>query len=162
MQRILVVYYSISGHTRDAAIAIGAGLGADIEPIVEPATTRITPWSYFTLGMKGVFGMAAPIGPGTYDPTTYDLVILGTPIWGGKMSAPARSYVMAHRGQFRRLALFCTQGGTGGETALAEMATIAETKAAAMLALSDADRASGKSAEKIAGFVAALRGASVP
>ncbi len=49
-----------------------------------------------------------PIHSPSKDPSEYDLVILGTPVWAGKMSSPLRSYIKTTAGKFKTVAFFCT------------------------------------------------------
>jgi multimeric flavodoxin WrbA len=54
------------------------------------------------------------IDPASLQPRDYAVVVLGTPVWAGNMSSPVRAYINQHRAEIRNLALFCTQGGSGG------------------------------------------------
>lgn len=45
------------------------------------------------------------------DPSNYDLLIIGTPIWSSNLSAPVRTYITQNRGKFHNLAFFITAGG---------------------------------------------------
>ena len=47
-----------------------------------------------------------------FDPANYDLVILGTPVWVGTMSAAIRTYVEKHKEYFKAAAFFSTQGSS--------------------------------------------------
>ena len=57
-----------------------------------------------------------PINPPKADPSTYDIIIVGTPIWAWNISSPVRSYLAAMKGKLPRVAFFCTMGSKAGET----------------------------------------------
>jgi hypothetical protein len=73
--------------------------------------------------------------PTDKDPGIYDLVILGTPVWGWSLASPLRAYVLKNKGKFKRVAFFCTMGGSGHENAFAELKSICEKNPLALLGL---------------------------
>jgi len=97
-----------------------------------------------------------PIEPATADAKSYDLVILGTPVWASHMASPMRSYLQANAGKLARVGSFCTQGGSGGPKVLAELADLAGKRALATLLLNESDIKKGRYAERLDAFVAAL------
>lgn len=90
---VLVVYYSRSGATAHAATALATRLGADLEEIVERSDRS---------GQLGFVGSIidvlrerpAKINAVKHDPSSYELVVIATPVWGTSRSS-ARAY-MAH------------------------------------------------------------------
>jgi multimeric flavodoxin WrbA len=54
----------------------------------------------------------ATIKEGKLDPASFDVVVLGTPVWSGTMSSPTRAYISKHREKFNKVAFFCTSGGS--------------------------------------------------
>lgn len=123
MANTLIVYYTRSGFTRRVAERLARMLDADIEAIREKH------------GRTGVLGFARSlfdvargrtpaILPCRFDPARYRAVVLGSPVWVGHVSSPVRSYIAAHPGALERAALFCTQGSSGADTALAEMSAL--------------------------------------
>ena len=77
--RILVAYYTRSGHTKKLAESIATSLGADREQITD-RVDRSGLLGYLRSGFEGSFERLVEIDPGVHDPKTYDLVIVGTPI----------------------------------------------------------------------------------
>jgi flavodoxin len=120
--RTLIAYYSMSGHTQRIAEEIRATMGADaeLEPIREPRTRR---------GLSGVLRALfdavtrrePPIEPVNRDPARYDLLILGGPVWAGRMASPVRTYAHRYGVNAPRVAFFCTEGGSGADQAFAEL-----------------------------------------
>ena len=58
------------------------------------------------------------IAPGKHDVSSYDLVVIGTPVWAWSLSSPVRAYLMAKTNQLPAVAFFCTLGGKGSESSL--------------------------------------------
>lgn len=114
--RTVIVYYSFSGVTRTIAEHIRVATGCDL---LEVRARK--PYSGLTAYLLGTFrarrGRADPIEPAEIDVGAYDLVVLGTPVWGGR-PAPAMN------GAIRALAnaggktsvLYATCGSGPGET----------------------------------------------
>lgn len=118
--RILVVYYSRSGTTREVAVQLCARLGADSEEISDP-TPRKGVLGFLRSGFEAQRRRLPPIAPSRNDPADYDVVIIGTPVWAASISSPVRAYLRRHRGILRKVAFFCTCGGSGSHGALAQM-----------------------------------------
>ena len=84
----------------------------------------------------------ASITPMNTDPASYDLVVVGTPVWAWSVSSPVRSYLAAYRGHLPDIAFFCTMGGRGSERAFEEMQAIAGKASRANYALTAREAAS--------------------
>ncbi len=156
MSRTLVAYYSLSGHTRQIAEAIAAGLGADLEPICEVRSRK--GWiAYLRSAWEALQNAPAPIKVVEKDASAYDLIVLGTPVWVGRMASPLRSYVSQERHKFARIAVFCTEGGANGEKAMAQVAQLCGKDPLATLIVMERDIGSGAYRQKVADFVNALK-----
>lgn len=118
--RILVVYFSRSGTTRDVAHRLGALLGADLEEIEDP-TPRSGWLGFLRCGYEAQRRQLPTIAPANREPGDYDIVVVGTPVWVASVSSPVRAYLRKHRGALRSAAFFCTCGGSGGRRALEQM-----------------------------------------
>jgi flavodoxin len=136
--KTLVVYYSRTGHTQQVAEQLAAALGATLCPITEPGS-RLGPLGYARSLIEGAFGRDAPIRAAQHDPAGYDLVLLGTPIWGWHLSSPVRAFARRHAKQIRRAAFFCTMGGSGAEQAFAELEQLIGHPPVATLAITEAE-----------------------
>lgn len=136
MRNCLVVCYSRTGWTAGVGREIAALCGGDFEQIRE-ARGRAGTFGFLRSALEGRFGRAAPILPAEKNPADYTHIILGTPVWAGRMAAPMRSYLLHYRKQFHRVSLFCTMGGRGGEQTLAEMAALCGREEAVKLVLRD-------------------------
>ena len=121
--RTLVVFYSRTGTTQNVAHAIREELGCDIDVIREDQR-RGGVLGYMRSALDGTFQRPAVLRRMIRDLSHYDLVIVGTPIWSASVSAPVRSYLEANRDRLRRVAFFCTHGGSGSARALRQMEEI--------------------------------------
>jgi flavodoxin len=88
--RILVVYYSRSGSTRKIAEALSAALTCDLEEIVENKS-RAGFFGYMRSLVEARQKRPSVIEPAKRDPSSYDLVVVGTPVWGWPVSSPVRA-----------------------------------------------------------------------
>jgi len=152
MARTLVVYFSRTGRTRRIALEIAAALGADVERIEEPQD-RSGFFGYWRSGREAYRKLSPVIEPAVRDPSGYALVIVGTPIWAGHVSSPVRTYVGAHAGRFRNVALFCTHGGSSAGKVFGEIAELAGSEPVATLALKEREIEAGTYAGRLRQFV---------
>jgi len=151
----LVVIYSRTGRTRRVGQEIAAALGAELEVIADRRSRRGL-FGFLRSGCEALQAKTPAITPPQHDPRDYDLVVIGTPIWGGRMASPIRTYLMRFRGAFRRAAFFCTSQGGGHRDALAEMARLAGVEPVATLEVSAREMQLGQDAEAIKEFAARL------
>ncbi|KVD88300.1 flavodoxin [Burkholderia ubonensis] len=122
--KILVVFYSRTGTTRRVGSALAAMLHADIEEIVEKRS-RVGPFGYLRSIIEAVNQKPADIVPPKRDPSAYDLVVIGSPVWAGCVSSPVRAYLNTYWHQLPRVAFFCSFAQRGADSALAQMRTLA-------------------------------------
>ncbi|THD46926.1 MAG: flavodoxin [Bradyrhizobium sp.] len=154
--KILVVFFSRSGTTRRIATALSATLGGSIEEIVE-GRGRDGFLGYWRSIIEARRGHLPSILPAKNDPSSFDLVVIGTPVWAWSVSSPVRSYLTANKDRLPAVAFFCTLGGKGSETAFAQMQGIIGKPPRATCAITARDVASGGGASQLADFVAALQ-----
>lgn len=134
MARILVIDYSRSGNTHKVAQAIASACGADLEQIRD-AKPRHGLWGWIRSGREAMRAIPGEIRPPRRDPADYDLVVLGSPVWAGHVSSPMRAYLGHRSGRLAQVALFVTEGGSGGPKAIAEMSALAGQQPVATLEL---------------------------
>ena len=119
MNRVLVVCYSRGGTTRRVAEQLAESLEADLDEI-EEADGRSGGFGYVRSALEAL-AKGLPTIRTRRDPSDYDQVIIGTPVWAGTMASPIRSYLFRHQGRLPRLAFFAVMGGQGAERVLREM-----------------------------------------
>ena len=118
--RALVVFYSRSGNTRRVAEVIADELGADLEPTVD-FTDRRGFFGYLKAGRDAVLGRTTAISPPRHDPAGYDLIVVGTPVWGSSVTPAIRTYLAGRAGSLPDAGLFITHGGSGRERVFAQL-----------------------------------------
>ena len=91
MSDVLCIYYSFSGNTRRAMKEIADAVGAEIVAIDDGADRN--GWrGRLRAGKDAMRRTTAPLKPFTTQRNIedYKLVIVGTPVWGGRCSSPIR------------------------------------------------------------------------
>lgn len=135
---------------------LAKALPGDVEEIVDTAN-RSGPVGWLMSGREGSGKKLAKIQPVKKDPASYDIVVIGTPIWAGNMSSPVKTYLTENKAKFKNVAFFCTEGNKGHETAFAEMGEIAGKKPKATLAIATVDFKSGSDADKVKKFAGEIK-----
>lgn len=107
--RTLIVYYSRTGHTKQAALQLASLLDADVAEITCPRY-GIGGFRYLLAGYDSVFGRIPSIEIPTELNDTYDLVILASPIWTSHPSLPIRALLSANPNLPARVALLLIYG----------------------------------------------------
>lgn len=153
--RTLVVYYSLTGHTKGVAERIAGECNADIEKIKD-VKTRTGAWAMFSSGGEALLKRPAVIQPTEKDSLQYDVVILGTPVWAWTMSSPMRAYITQHSSSFNRVAFFCTEGGTGGERTFGHMSDLIGKQPVATLEVTETDLKNGADSDKLKQFTGTI------
>ena len=135
MKRILVVYYSRSGHTAFVAEQIARRCRADLVCIHDP-TDRRGAVGYLRSAWEALLDTRPLIELDLCRPQDYDLVMVGTPVWFWNMSSPVRSFLHRYGRRCAQIALFCTYGGSGQAKVLQDMQALCGKPPVAQLALS--------------------------
>lgn len=136
MTRYLVAYYSWTGATAKIAKLLAQELSADLEEIRD-ARRRAGPFAFVGAVFESLGKRPARILPAVRDPADYDVVILGCPVWAQDIASPMRAYVREQGRKFRKVALFCTFGGAGGEATLDKLSALCGLTPLARLAVDD-------------------------
>jgi len=102
--KTLIAYYSRTDNTKKLAEKIAKELKADIDEIQDEKDR--SGWiGAFIGGFDSLFKIKTPI-ENKKDPEKYDLIILGTPVWAGKMTPAIRTYFCKY--EFKNIAFFST------------------------------------------------------
>jgi flavodoxin len=152
--KALVVFYSRTGMTRKAAEMIAADLGADLEEVCD-TVDRSGVSGYLFAGRDATQKRLTKIKDVKYDPSGYDLVVVGTPVWAWTVSSPIRTYLSIYGPKFRECAFFATYGGSGGEGTFKDMGLLCGKAPKATLGLTAREVSSG-AAERIKAFTGSL------
>ena len=154
--KTLVVCYSRKGTTAKVADAIAQGLGASTERIIDKKD-RSGIFRYLGAGRDATRERPADIEEPKNDPATFDLVVIGTPIWNARMSTPILAYLKRYAGKFHKVAFFISCGGRYKDT-LDKMAIASGKQPVATLILLKKEVDSNAHLPKVRDFVGKLQG----
>ena len=157
MTETLVVYYSRTNHTHKVAELVAQGVGANVERILD-AQSREGALGYWRSGQQAMLQRPGEIQPAKEDPSHYDLTILGSPVWSWSLSPPMRSYVIAQQHKFKRVAFFCTEGGSGGARLFRQLQALCGKPPVATLEVTEGELKSGAYASKVQEFIRQISG----
>lgn len=138
MMKTLIVYYSRTNVTKKIAEEIQKELNCDIEEITDGGRYN-GKLGYMKGGMNASMSRTTDIDPITKDPSDYDLVIIGTPVWASNMATPVFTYLMKYRDKIKKMASFCTCLSGGYERALLRMAEVSGKTQTARMYLTSKD-----------------------
>ncbi len=135
-RKVLVVFYSRSGTTRRAAETLARQLHADIEEIHDTHDREGLP-GILRSAIEGLLGLPTQLEGVRRNPSKYDLVVIGTPIWISSLSSPVRTYLMQEKGHLKQVAFFTTQRGPRSQRVFEQMASLAGVRPLGTLALKE-------------------------
>jgi len=82
----------------------------DIEEIIDEKN-RNGLLGWLISGMDAFLKKYTSIKQPEKNPSQYDIVIIGTPIWATNISTPIRTYMHNYKDGFKNTAFFCTSAG---------------------------------------------------
>jgi len=129
----LVVYYSRTGTTRKVGEKLASLLKCVSEEIHD-TTNRKGILGFLNAGKDATTKKLATIEKVNNDPASYDMVIIGTPMWNRRMSAAIRTYLTQYKDGFNKVAFFCTYQYTD-DNPFEEMESLCGKKPVATLRL---------------------------
>lgn len=152
VNKTLVTFYSRSGHTKSVGQDIAKALKADIEEIIDLKNRSRMIICLLIAGRDAILKKLTEIKY-KKDPTKYDLVIIGTPVWACTMTPAIRTYLTKNK--FKKVAFFCTSAGQDGKT-IQNMEELSK-KAVTILSLIDRELGESKSKKKLESFCKKLK-----
>lgn len=105
--KTLVLYYSRTGTTAELAARIAAAAGCESVAIEEEKSRRGV-LGFMRSGKEALLKKTVPVKLPDIDFSVYDLVIVGSPIWAGTLSSPARSFLAEKASSIKALGAFST------------------------------------------------------
>jgi flavodoxin len=159
--RALIAYYSRTGNTKALAREIRVTLGGDLEEIVD-RTNRRGILGYLRSGRDGWLNRRSKLAPTAVDPSAFDLVVIGTPVWSASLSSPVRTFLLDHAKTLPAVAFFCTMGGRGSDRVFQQMEAICGKPPIATLARTERQLAVSDLPDAVVAFASRLRGALGP
>ncbi|MCX6817682.1 MAG: hypothetical protein NTU57_02400 [Candidatus Aenigmarchaeota archaeon] len=152
--KTLVIFYSRTGNTRKVADEIAKVFGCDTEELAD-TKKRAGILHYLSSGRDAQKEMLTTLVEPKNDPSKYDLVVIGTPVWASKMSVPVRAYLHLKKDSFKKVAFFYT-AGSQNDKIFPDMSKVCGKTPVATLGLSAAEIRKGDSAQKIKEFLEKL------
>ncbi|MBL7053647.1 hypothetical protein ISS06_00380 [Patescibacteria group bacterium] len=130
--KILLVFYSRTKTTAKLAKVMAGKIDCDSEEIID-TFDRQGARGYLISGKQTIQKKLTLLEPIKNKPDSYDLVIIGTPVWVFTMSVPIRTYINNYYKQFKQVAFFCTQGSKGHEKTFKHMEELCKQKPIAVI-----------------------------
>jgi flavodoxin len=156
-KRTLIVYYSVSGNTERVARDLAAHLDADLQRVHE-RTNRRGFWGHLRAAYDSLRERPAVLIHAARQAADYELTIVGTPIWTGKITPAARTYLESIRGRARSIAFFTTSGSTGVDQVVPTMQRLVDLESIASIGFSGSELRDAACYEnKLAAFLEAVR-----
>jgi menaquinone-dependent protoporphyrinogen IX oxidase len=103
--KVLVAYFSRLGTTEELAHQLAIRLGADIDTIRLPSPTYVGIVGYWR-GIWHALRHHVPDIACQRDPADYALLVVGSPVWAGGLSAPVRAYLKRFADRIGPIAAF--------------------------------------------------------
>ncbi len=130
----LIVFYSRSGTTKEVAEELSRSLKCEIEEIKD-IKSRAGALGWLRSGKEAATKVLPKIKKTEKKADSYDLIILGTPVWAGTMASPVRTYITQNKDYFNKVCFFSTRGGQNPQKAFDDMSGLCAKKPLATLSL---------------------------
>ena len=154
--KMLVVFYSRSGKTKKVAEAISEILKCDREEIFD-IKSREGIVGFLSAGTDANLRRLTTIKEIKNNPSLYDLIIIGTPIWSSNISTPIRTYLSLYKEDFKKVAFFCTRLGSDSKKVFDDMKNISQKTPITLLELTSREVTRDKYMQKVKEFVENLK-----
>jgi len=153
----IIYYYSRSGTTAKVAKLLAKKLGCEAE-MLDDGVDRAGFIGLLKCGYHAIKKKEFKLKPLKHKPADYDLVLIGTPIWGGGMASPIHAFIKANKKKIKTAAFFSTAGDAKEQKGFTRMEEELGKPPVAKMHLGKQDIKNGYSA-KIKKFLKALDGA---
>jgi flavodoxin len=153
--KTLVAYYSRTGTNRTIAENLADQIGADLDEIVDEKK-RSGPLGFLGAGRAALGQKTTEIST-QLDPSNYDTIILGSPIWAGNMNPALRTYLEKYDLGGKRVFFFFVSKSKDPSKAVEELRTILPSgKYDQVLSLSTEDVNKNRYDEKVGQLAGAI------
>ena len=150
--KVLVAYYSRTNVTKKVGDEIAKSLNADVEEITTPAKYG-GKLGYARAGRDAMGEKIIDLGDLKYNPSDYDLVYLGAPVWVGKAANPMISYIKQNEGKFNDVKFFATAGSQDFDKIFKQMQNYIGKSPQKTLGLTTKEVKKGEFKEKLQSFI---------
>lgn len=144
--KVLIVYFSRTGRTRQLAEAIADATDGDLEELRESQPRRgILGW--LRSGYEGTYRLSSHPLPPLREPSRYQIVFIGSPTWNHALASPVRGFLEQYGKSLGDVALFATCPQRGADEVLTEMTELLAKAPLATLRLRESEVAHGAAVE---------------
>ncbi|MBN2395484.1 MAG: hypothetical protein JXC36_03355 [Candidatus Atribacteria bacterium] len=154
--KVFIVYFSRSGRTKKLAEQINQKIPSDLEEIKDHMNRKGI-IGFLKSGNEAYFNSIPLIHPLKKDPTKYDIVIIGTPVWANNIASPVRSFLKEYKDKLEKVAFFCTSMGSDPKLVFAQMGKVIHKEPVAVLNISSRDERNRLDSEMIDHFVQTIK-----
>lgn len=112
--KVLVIYYSLSGHTKEIAEKIAQKTDADVYEIKTAERISQNPVMYYKIKQQLKSGQYPKLVGAMPDASQYDMIFVGAPVWWYTVATPGLSFLNEMDFQGKKVAPFSTQGSNFG------------------------------------------------
>jgi flavodoxin len=109
-ENVLVVYYSLTGNTELVAKTIADEFKGELRKIEEVKDRGKGFKLYFFGGFNASMGKCSELKPADFDIKKYDLVFIGSPVWGGRTVPAINTFIEKADFADKKVILFFTMG----------------------------------------------------
>ena len=155
MSKVLVVFYSLTGTSRNVAKLLCAQQDWHMAEVTE-AHGRAGGWGNLRCVLESLFRLRPPVRYSGPAPEDFDSVVLVSPIWLMRLAGPMRSFVVTYRKRLPQVAVVSVMGGSGGPNAPAEIARLLGRAPALSTTFTAREVNDGSCAARLQAFGAAL------
>ncbi|MFO7990683.1 MAG: flavodoxin [Thermoplasmata archaeon] len=155
--KTLVVYYSRTGNTEKVGRALAKHLEADTERIIDKKNRKTPLIGFIRAGYHALKEKETEIGGIKHDPSMYDLVIIGTPVWAGSITPAVRTYLNRYGNKLPEVVFYCTSGGGELEKVYRQLKECSGKSPIYTFGIEDKKIKENEHRSKIAGIVEKIR-----
>ncbi|MFX1575122.1 MAG: flavodoxin family protein [Promethearchaeota archaeon] len=149
----LLVFYSRKGTTKKIAELISNNLNCEYEELIDTKKRTGFVIGFLKCGYDAMKEKLTKLQATQKNPELYDLIILGTPNWGKRMTPAIRTYISDNKTEFKNVTFFCTEGGSGGPELFEGMTKLCEKEPLSTLEITKKEIKKGAHIDKINKFI---------
>lgn len=154
--KCLTLYYSRTGNTKLIAEKISKELSSEIKEIIDKKK-RSGFIGYIKSAREAMKKNQTDIENISIDLSDFDTIIIGTPVWVGRMAPAVRTIIKQYNEKLVNIAFFCTSGGPNPRHTLSEMEELCGEKPISTLHLNKKEIKNNVMMEKIEKFVSEIK-----
>lgn len=155
-KKTLIVYYSRTGNTKNAAEILKEELDCDIEEIYD-RTSRKGIVGFIKSGYQATKGKMTAITGEIKVVSDYETTIICTPIWAGQVSSAIRTYIMLNKDKFKNVAFLATASGSKSNTIFQNMQELCQVEPITKVLISGKDIKTGDIQKKLKEFSSKIK-----